>query len=77
VVSIQESIKTVVIEDGITHIGAHAFALWTELTSVTIGNSVKSIGEVAFGKSHNLVSVIFGNLVEYSFYRFYVWFNIL
>ena len=44
----RSSIKTVVIGDSVTSIGACAFYNCYSLTSVTIGNSVTSIGEAAF-----------------------------
>ncbi len=42
------SIKTVVIEDGVTSVGDFAFYYIPNLTSVTIPNSVTSIGQYAF-----------------------------
>ena len=41
-------IKTVIISDGVTKIGAYAFSNLIFLENVTIGNSVTSIGEEAF-----------------------------
>lgn len=49
--SIRSSIKAVVIEDGVTSVGDHAFYNCTSLTSVTLGNGVASIGSWAFGNS--------------------------
>ena len=44
-------IKTVVIEDGVTSIGALAFNHFRSLTGVTISNTVKTIGKGAFFNS--------------------------
>jgi hypothetical protein len=44
----KDKIKRVVIENGVTSIGAMAFYNCSVLTSVTIPNSVTSIGEYAF-----------------------------
>ena len=52
-----ESIKNVVIENGVTTIGNNAFTSCTSLTSVTIPNSVTSIGDWAFASCVNLVSI--------------------
>ena len=41
-------IKSVVIEDGVTRIGAYTFYMFTSLTEVNIPNSVTSIGRGAF-----------------------------
>jgi hypothetical protein len=44
----RSSITTVVIENGVTHIGGGAFMSYENLTSVTIPGSVKTIGMYAF-----------------------------
>ena len=56
-------IKKVVIEDGVTSIGNHAFELCPSLTSVTIPNSVKSIGSYAFLYCKGLTSITIPNSV--------------
>jgi uncharacterized protein YjdB len=52
-----ESIKTLVIEDGVTSIGNWAFEDCFNLTSMTIGNGVTSIGLHAFYSCDSLTSV--------------------
>ena len=44
-----EDVLSVVIEDGITYIGASLFANLRNVTQITIPESVKEIGELAFG----------------------------
>ena len=44
----RDDIKAVVIEKGVTHIGAQCFQFCTNLKSVTIPSSVESIGDAAF-----------------------------
>ena len=51
------SIKSVVIEDGVTSIGGDAFKGCTGLTSITIPDSVTSIGEEAFRGCTGLTSI--------------------
>ena len=51
-----EEIREVVIEPGVTGIGALAFYACSNLTDVTIPNSVTSIGESAFSACENLVN---------------------
>ena len=53
----KESIKRVVIENGVTSIGANAFRDCTGLTSVTIPDRVTSIGYYAFNGCTGLTSV--------------------
>jgi hypothetical protein len=59
----KESIKRVVIENGVTSIGANAFRDCTGLTSVTIPDGVTSIGGIAFYNCTGLTSVTIGNSV--------------
>ena len=53
----RDTTDAVVLEQGITHIGANAFRGCTALTSVTIPNSVTSIGEAAFYGCTGLTSI--------------------
>ena len=57
----KESIKRVVIENGVTSIGGYAFSGCTGLTSVTIPDSVTSIGYYAFSGCTGLTSVTIGS----------------
>ena len=57
------SIKSIVINDGVTSIGSQAFAWCSSLTSVTIGNSVTSIGDGAFLGCSSLTSITIPNSV--------------
>ncbi|MBR5371660.1 MAG: leucine-rich repeat domain-containing protein [Oscillospiraceae bacterium] len=57
-------IQTVVIEDGLTSIGASAFYDCSNLTSVTIPESVTSIGMSAFYQCSGLTSVIIPDSAE-------------
>ena len=50
-------IKKVVIENGITSIGAYAFSSCSNLTDITIPDSVTSIGEYAFQNCRKLASI--------------------
>ncbi|MBR3835457.1 MAG: leucine-rich repeat protein, partial [Clostridia bacterium] len=56
-------IRTLVVENGITHIGSYAFSS-SGLTTVRLADSVKSIGVSAFGYCSNLYSVGLGNGLE-------------
>ena len=49
----KSNINTVTIEEGITHIGAHAFNGTTNMKSITIPESVTSIGDSAFYGCNN------------------------
>ena len=61
--SSRSSIKTVIIEDGVTSIGNYAFYWCESLTSITIPNSVTSIGDGAFLGCSSLTSVTIPNSV--------------
>ena len=61
--SYRESIKTVIIEDGVTSIGGSAFYKCSSLTSITIPNSVTSIGNYAFKGCSSLTSITIPNSV--------------
>ena len=69
----RKKIKKVIIEDGVTNIGDHAFFGCERLTSVTIPNSVKSIGDVAFDYCNSLTSITIPKSVtsigDYAFFR--------
>ena len=58
------AIKTVVIANGVTNVGAFAFYNCTSLASVTIPNSVESIGGGAFWGCSKLQSVTIPDSVE-------------
>ena len=55
--SYRSSIKSVVIEDGVTSIDDYAFSNCSKLTSVTIGNGVTNIGGSAFSGCSSLTSI--------------------
>ncbi|MBQ6898930.1 MAG: leucine-rich repeat domain-containing protein, partial [Clostridia bacterium] len=57
----RDSIKNVVIENGVTNISGWAFFECSNLESVTIPNSVTSIGNYAFASCDSLASVDFGD----------------
>ena len=56
--SYNESIKTVIIEDGVTSIGNSAFSWCISLTSITIPNSVISFGSYVFYDCRSLTSIL-------------------
>ncbi|MCR5782408.1 MAG: leucine-rich repeat domain-containing protein, partial [Clostridia bacterium] len=58
--STDEYIKTVVIEEGVTSVGAYSFSGCKGLTSVVIPDSVTSIGGYAFENCSELTSVTIG-----------------
>ena len=60
---IYDSVKRVIIADGVTTIGDNAFNGCSSLTSVTIPNSVKTIGWRAFSGCSSLTSVTIPNNV--------------
>ena len=53
-----QSVKSVVIFNGVTSIGTEAFNRCSNLSSITIPESVVEIGKYAFSKCPNLVTVI-------------------
>ena len=55
--SYRESIKKVIINDGVTSIGNYAFEDCSSLTSIEIPNSVTSIGGQAFSNCSSLTSI--------------------
>jgi len=57
------SIKSLVIEDGVTSIGGFAFAVCTEVTEVIIPSSVTTISNNSFGACTSLTSVTIPNSV--------------
>ena len=61
----RESIKNVVIENGVTNISYYAFYDCNVLTSVTIPNSVTSIEDYAFNECSALTSITIPNSVTY------------
>lgn len=56
-----EKIKSIVIENGVTKIGAFAFNKCTSLTSVTLSDSLKCISDKAFDNCTSLKSVSLGS----------------
>ncbi len=66
------TVKSIVIENGVTHIGNYAFSHQYELTSVSIPNSVISIGGTAFFRCWKLPDVTIPSSVtsieRYAFY---------
>ena len=67
--SYRSSIKTVIIEDGVTRIGAYAFDADTSygpsysITSVSLPNSITKIGRYAFSECRILTSILIPNSV--------------
>ena len=60
--SSRASITSIVIPNGVTHIGDYVFEEFVNLTSVTIPSSVTSIGEYAFLGCSQLASVDLGSV---------------
>jgi hypothetical protein len=61
----QGSIDNVVIENGVTSIGALAFSFCENFTSIAISNSVKAIGYAAFSDCKSLLSIIISDGVTH------------
>jgi hypothetical protein len=59
----RENIKTIIVGDGVTHIGNHAFDYCAQ-TSLTIGSDVTTIGDCAFHNCGNITSIVIPNSVE-------------
>ena len=59
----KDSVKKVVIEDGVTSIENYAFRSCSSLTSITIPDSVTSIGKLAFYSCDSLTSITISNSV--------------
>ena len=59
----RESVRDVIIENGVTSVGKNAFYGCESLISVKISNSVTSIGIHAFGGCSSLISIIIPNSV--------------
>ena len=53
----KDSVKKIVIEDGVTSIGDSAFSYCSSLTNITIPDSVTSIGDSAFSGCWDLTSI--------------------
>ncbi len=63
-------IEYVLVNNGVTHIGRHAFDYCENLKSAVISDSVKSIGAMAFDSS-GLTSIILPSISSIGFYAFY------
>ena len=59
----RKEMTKVIIENGVTSIGDHAFGYCNDLTSITIPNSVSSIGSFAFRNCSGLTSITIPNSV--------------
>lgn len=71
-----EAIRDLVVPDGVTSIGIHAFEGYTLLTSVTLNSDLRSIGEYAFYNCDNLTSVYLDSVENWCNIRFgRVWAN--
>ncbi|MBE6533545.1 MAG: leucine-rich repeat domain-containing protein [Ruminococcaceae bacterium] len=58
------NLKTVIIKDKITHIGAYAFENCTSLETVIIGNDVTLIDKFAFNNCTSLKNLTLGNKLQ-------------
>ena len=57
-------IRELVIEDGITKLGAHAFEAYQNITSISMPNSVIEIGENAFNHCDGVTSITFSSRLK-------------
>ena len=64
------SIKKIIVEDGVTHIGESTFNNLTSLTSVTLADSVESIGRNAFQGCNALVKITMPGVQEIGYASF-------
>ena len=55
------SVISVVISEGVTNVGEHAFSGYSRLTGITIPDTVTSIGRYAFNVCSSLTSITIGN----------------
>ncbi len=62
--SLIESIKTVIIENGVKSIGDGAFHKCKSMTGITIPNSVERIGVCSFMECNNLTDVVIPNKIK-------------
>lgn len=60
-----DEIENVIIEDGITSVGAYSFSGATNLINVNIPNSVSSINDYAFSSCSSLEELTFGENISY------------
>ena len=71
--SVRDRIKTVTVEDGVTHVGENAFAGCTALTHVSMGEDVETMGANAFQECtalHTVGPAGGGYDIEYSWRRY-------
>ena len=60
-----DQIKSLVIEPGVTSVGAWAFAICENLTKVTLPNTITSISDSAFSGCNNLKDITIPDSVKY------------
>lgn len=72
--SYRKTATKIVVENGVTSVGAHAFYALTELTSVTLPDTLKTIGYRSFRNCTGLSSIEIPNSVtEIAAVAFYQW----
>lgn len=62
--SLSQSVKTVIIKKGITHVGDYAFYRCNQLTEVTLPEGLESIGSNAFSYCEQLGKIIFPDSLD-------------